>query len=287
MSIPQSRLGQTTGLSNITGREVFCVMKTYFDGSYGKDERGDAWITFAGIAGTDELWAKFDHEWSKMLKSRYPVAPYIHMIELLGHEDPFEDQVGWCYENKRQLIQDAVVLLSQMNKAHFIMGWSSIPESLRLRLQKEGKPVPEDPYLHLASDCMYLMVGQYLLHAPGDSQEPIYVFFDRGEPFLGTFKNNWLKYRTPPRRTRNPKNWFDSFADVQDVDLPYHFGLQVADMIAWAHSRSLREEERPYWWLKEWLIKCVPSSRLEYDETKLLLSCEYRKGWETVFTRDI
>ena len=261
-------------------------MKTYFDGSCGNDQNGNSWITFAGIAGTDDLWAKFDLEWSRMLRSRYPIAPYIHMIELLGHEDPFEGQVGWRYENKRQLIQDAVVLLSQMNKAQFIMGWSSIPESLRLRLKQDGKPVPDDPYLQLASDCMYLMVGQYLLHAPEVSQEPIYVFFDRGEKFLGTFKNNWLKYRTPPGKPRNQENWFDTFAEVQEVDLRYHFGLQAADMIAWANSRALMEEERPYWWLKDWLIKCVPSSRLEYDEAKLLKSREYRAGWEQVFTRD-
>lgn len=258
-------------------------MRAYFDGSVGQDEKGDAWITYARIAATDRAWAEFDEKWSKMLGSRYPIAPYIHMIELLDNEDPFEEHVGWCYERKRQLIQDAVVLLSQMNKAGFVMTWSAMPESERLRLKESGADVAEDPYLHCAADCMFLTVGFYMLNVPVTNQEPIYVFYDRGERFLGNFKSNWLTHRTRPGKFRNPDNWFDSFTDVQDVDLPYHFGLQAADMVAWAHSRALSEKDRPYQWLKEWLVKVVPSQTIDHSRKTLLVDREFRKGWEAVF----
>jgi hypothetical protein len=94
----------STGLSSISGKELFCVMKAYYDGSTTEDEQGEKWITFAGIAGTDAVWAEFDTRWARMLASRYPVAPYIHLIELLDNNDPFENHVGWCEERNRALI---------------------------------------------------------------------------------------------------------------------------------------------------------------------------------------
>jgi hypothetical protein len=262
-------------------------MKAFYDGSFGEDENGDKWITFAGIAATDAAWSEFDRRWSKMLSSRYPIAPYIHMIKVLDDKDPFEPCVGWEYVKKQALIQDAVMLLSQMDKAGFMMAWSSINESARVRLESEGLAgIPKSATLRCASDCFFSTVGSYLLHTPEESQEPLYVLFDRGEAFLGKFKNRYLENRTRPGRPKNPENWFDLFADVQDVDLPYHSGLQAADMVAWAHSRSLSERERPFSWLKELLIRVVPSERVEYTEEvmrNLKKDPALREGWERIF----
>jgi hypothetical protein len=283
---PKNKLGISTGLCRITGKEIFCVVKVFYDGSEGEDEAGDKWITFAAVAGTDAVWAEFDKRWSKMLASRYPIAPYIHMIEILDDEDPFEPLVGWDFSKKHSLIQDAIVLLSQMDKAGFVMAWSSINESARLRAQKEGVRVPESASIHCAADCVFFTVGVYMLNIPDEKQEPIYVSFDRGEKFLGKFKQNYLKHRTIPGRPKNPENWFDSFADVRDVDLPNHFGLQAADMVAWAHSRTLSDKDRPFAWLKNWLLEVVPSIRAEYGE-KLLRNLKkdpaLRIPWEKLF----
>jgi hypothetical protein len=276
----------STGLCRITGKESFCVMKVFYDGSYGEDEKSDKWITFAGIAGTDALWAEFDLKWDKMLKSRYPIAPYVHMIELMGDEDPFEPLIGWDFENKRQLIQDAIQLMSHMKKAEFRMAWSSINQSALNRLRAEGLTVPADPILHVTADCVFATIGAYASNVPDEVQEPMYVFFDRGEKFLKRFKDNWLKFRTKPGRPKDPENWMDCFADVQEVDLPNHFGLQAADMIAWGNSRSLSVKERPFSWLKEWLVKCVPSTSVEYSEERLQnlkQATEARRGWERLF----
>jgi hypothetical protein len=264
---------------------MFGVMKAFYDGSIGEDENGDRWITLAGVAGTDAVWANFEERWKRMLAERYPVAPYIHMIELLGHDDPFESHVGWDIDKKHELVRDAVVLLSQMDKAGFKMAWSSINESARLRAEIDGIRVPKSAILQSASDCVFLTVGAYMLNVPFENQEPVYIFYDRGERFLGTFKENWLKHRTKPGRPVNPDNWWDCFAGVKEVDMAYHFGIQAADMVAWGHSRALKEEDRSFSWLKEWLVKVVPSSAIEYSEDLLrnLKNDEYRHGWERVF----
>jgi hypothetical protein len=83
-------------------------MKAYFDGSNGIDESGDQWITLAAIAATDSVWADFDQRWEFMLHRRYPMAHYIHMTEILGDEDPFDTQAGWCVDKKQSLVRDAV-----------------------------------------------------------------------------------------------------------------------------------------------------------------------------------
>jgi hypothetical protein len=259
-------------------------LKTYFDGSVGEDERGDTWITLAGIAATDSVWADLETRWEKMLCSRYPVAPYVHMIELLGHEDPFEEAAGWTLEKKHDLVQDALILLSHINKAEFRMVWSSINESERIRLEGEGVNIVEDPYVRCAADCVFFSGGKYLLNVPEEQREPLYVFYDRGEKFLGRFKNNWLSHRTRPGRPKDPQNWFDLLSDVQDVDLPYHAGLQMADMIAWANSRALSESNRTFSWLKEWLLKVVPSTGMEYDGALLRRPRDYSEVWDRNFS---
>lgn len=257
---------KTPDLCRIDGKELLLVMKTYFDGSWGNDDNGDNWITLAGIAGTDEVWASFDQKWKAMLANRYPVAPYIHMIELLGNDDPFESEAGWDFDKKQSLIQDAIVLLSQVNKEEFRMARCSINESARHRLSLEGIAVVPDPLKECAGGCLTLTAGVYSENVPETHKEPLYVFYDRGERFLSKFKQGWLEKRTRPGKTKNPNNWWDQFADVQDLELPFHAPLQVADMIAWSHTRKLSERERPFSYLKEWLLKVIPSSTIDIDE---------------------
>jgi hypothetical protein len=146
------------------------------------------------------------------------------------------------------------------------MVWCSINESARQRLQREGITVPDSPVVHCAAACMFLTIGTYTFNVPDEHQEPFYVFYDRGENFLGKFKQRYLENRTKPGRPKNPEAFFDSFQDVQDVDQAYHPGIQAADMVSWAHTRSLSEKERPFHWLKKWLVKVVPSSSIEYTE---------------------
>jgi len=185
------------------------------------------------------------------------------MIELLDNKDPFESVVGWNLEKKKKLVADAIVLLSQMNKAEFRMARCSINESARVRLAGQGHPVPGDPLRECAKNCLFVTVGAYMMNThPGD-REPLYLFYDRGEKFFGRFKQNWLASRSRHGRRKDPDNWWDQFADIQDLDLPYHAPLQAADMIAWAHSRTLSDKERPFSHVKTWLEKVIPASTLD------------------------
>jgi len=46
------------------------------------------------VAATDSTWAEFDRKWDRMLKERSPVAPYIHMIKLMGQKIRLSASMG-------------------------------------------------------------------------------------------------------------------------------------------------------------------------------------------------
>lgn len=116
-------------------------MKCYFDGSEGTDDSGGKWLTLAGYAAPDSFWGAFSRKWERMLTERYPIAPFIHMWQVVSGEDPFERRSGWDEENINRLILNAVDLMQQMDKRRFRCFVCSVDISARQRLLREGYEV--------------------------------------------------------------------------------------------------------------------------------------------------
>jgi hypothetical protein len=246
-------------------------MKCYYDGSGdGVDKNGDKWITLAGVAATDSAWADFDIKWNRMLRERYPVAPYIHMIEVMDHNDPFDQKNGWDLPKKPQLISDAIVILSQMDKDEFRWFRCSINESAVDRIARDGEYFPADMHKHLSLVLAEFMVTPYWNNCllRGKAPEDIFLFYDRGERFISCIKREWLKRRSDPNRlVMDATNVWDRIKDIVDVDQAFAPPVQVADMVAWAHTRALpTDEQREFSDLKAHLIKFVPSTNLDLTE---------------------
>jgi hypothetical protein len=241
-------------------------MRCYHDGSYGDDGSGDSWVTLGGVAATDAAWNDFDTKWNRMLKERYPVAPYIHMIELTGHESPFDVTNGWSLSKKRQLIEDAIVILSQMDKNEFRWFRCSVNQSAVDRLYRRGEYVPLDPHKHCALVLAEMMVNSYWRNCP--DPESIFLCYDRNGRFVAGIRKEWLARKTPPAKGRTPQtNCWDRIENILDADQAYTPPLQVADMVSWAHTRTLpTDEERVFSGLKDLLVKFVPATRLDITE---------------------
>lgn len=239
-------------------------MRCYFDGSEGQDDNAATWLTLAGYMAPDSFWGRFQGPWERMLRERYPVAPYIHMIELLSRDDPFEWGVaGWDKTKIDKLILDAVDTLQQMDKREFCSFICSIDVSARGRLVSEGYNIPE-PVVICADLCVGLAFNWYYDRHP-NGIEMAYILFDRGEDFIREFKARWLKERTPPGKVAMHLFW-DLIADVQESDMASHPGLQAADMMAWARSRSLSERERDWRYLAEIMHAIIPTTGVFIDE---------------------
>ena len=84
---------------------------------------------------------------------------------------------------------------------------------------------------------------------------------------MGGIKKEWLNRRTPPGQPTNPANVWDRIEDILEVDQAFTPALQVSDMVAWAHNRTLpTDEDREFSDLKGHLIKFVPSTNLDITE---------------------
>lgn len=243
-------------------------MRIFVDGSYGNDAQGDEWITLGGIAAMDKAWYDFEGHWHTMLRNRYPIAPYIHMIELMDGDDPFDSVNGWDEPRLGNLITEGIARLSWMNKDETRMIVCSFNKSARERIIAEGHDL-RDPIVTILNALTQVTILPYLVNCKARevAPEPIYFFFDRNEPFFGLLKRAWLAGRTRPGGQPDPHNPWDHIKDMDERDLANTYALQAADMIAWAHTRTLPgHPPRRFSYLKDWLVKCVPSTRIEIGE---------------------
>ena len=238
-------------------------MRSYFDGSEGVDDSSSRWLTLAGFVAPDKCWARFYAQWEQMLRDRYPVAPYVHMYELLGRDDPFERKAGWTNEKITQLVVDAIEVLAGTVPRSFHSIVCSIDVSAHDRLQREGMDL-----LSPHTICTKWCVRRVVEWIHPSRAEMIYLFFDRNESFAGPLKDQWLKNRTPLNRVANNPNW-DIIADIQELDMQRHPPLQAADMLAWGKTRSLRDVKRPFRNLLEAIHSYVPSKTIDIGEQML------------------
>lgn len=262
-----SSLGLSTGRNDFDGTELLIAMKCYFDGSEGKDKHGDSWVTLAGFAAHDESWKGFDSIWRSMLRERYPMAPYVHMWEIISGTDPFERVNGWTKDKVLALISDAVDLLTNWSGMHSLRPFSCrVNLSAKERIAKDGYSV-QDPMSICAGMCIALAMDSLIVRRP----ELCYVFFDRGERFMAPFKTEWLAKRTPPGRlsTDQSKTVWDIIHNIIDADTETEPSLQAADMIAWATSRDIANKLGELYDLDEYMGKLITEHHAVIDEQLL------------------
>ena len=261
---PHSRLGYSTGRNLFDGSELLIAMKCYFDGSEGQDTKGDTWVTLAGLAALDRSWAGFESAWGRMLHKRYPIAPYIHMSQIVSGDDPFERVNGWTKEKVLSLVSDAIDLIQSRDSIHSFS--CRVNLSARERIMNEGHSV-YDPERLCAEMCSAIVLDWSVKH----KLESVYMFFDRGERFMKQFKDQWLSNRTPLRQVASDpsKRVWDIIANIIDADKEREPALQAADMIAWATTRDLADKLAALYDLDEYMDKLNVEHHAIMDE-KLL-----------------
>ena len=154
------------------------------------------------------------------------------------------------------MISDAIVVLSQMDKNEFRWFRCSINQSAINRLYEQREYVVDDPYKHCGLVLADFMVSPYWNSC--SKPENIFLHYDRGERFMGGIEREWLARRTPPGKPRDPVNVWDRIENILPGDQAFMPPLQVADMVAWAHTRTLPSaEDREFSDLKDLLVKFV------------------------------
>jgi len=259
-----SCLGISTGRCSFDGTELLIAMKCYFDGSEGTDVHGDTWMTLAGFAAPDKSWESFETTWAKMLRERYPIAPYIHMWQIVSGTDPFERPNGWTEAKVISLVSDALELLKNRISLHSFS--CRVNLSARQRIIDEGHSVWEPEKL-----CAGMCHALFRKWSLTKKLEAVYMFFDRGEQFIKPLKKQWLANRTPPGQVSiDPtKRVWDMIVNIIDDDMERNPPLQAADMIAWSTNRDLAGKLGELYDLDQYMRELVPDHHAVIDETLL------------------
>jgi hypothetical protein len=242
-------------------------MRSFFDGSRGSDSHNHEWLTLAGYTANNGVWDQFDRHWETMLRDRYPIAPYIHMTDLLTGNDPFERIVGWTEDKRHRLIFDALNILQQLPKEGFCAFICSVDATARDYLVDDGYVIPE-PAAICARLCFQRSLQWYFDHHP-DTLELVSIYFDRDEPFIQPIREVWLKY-SDPRRLVQENPAFGLITEVSPVIMSGNPGVQAADVLAWAKTRSISAEEgREGKHLFRIMTQIIPSLTFAIDEASL------------------
>jgi uncharacterized protein DUF3800 len=273
--VPLSELGRLTGRFYLGESRPLIAMNCYFDGSVGGQL--DQWLTLGGFVATDPTWARFQKQWEAMLKDRYPIAPYIHMTDIITGNDPFERRAGWTDCKVDRLISNAEGVLNSADKKTMCAFACSIDVTARKRLVAEGYKISDPAVICAEIGLGHLLTWYRNTHGP----ERAHLFYDQNEPFIRSIRRRWLIFNG---KKSLPNAFWESIANVQPVRMQDTPAIQAADMVAWAVTRRLRDVPDDKWArLANSLIETrkysgiLPTTQLDpIDES--MMRAKYNKG---------
>jgi len=240
--------------------ETIVVVKAFIDSS-GELENSNV-VVLAGVAATEGVWAGFESRREEVLKAREPIAPYLHMKELIKGRGPFADEKGWDDTKRQQLLTDCVMYVQHLDKNLFRTFICSIDmEHYREILDDDSVILPA------AIDMLNYYVPTQIFKWFSNQINTLilremYYFFDQNEPFLGEY-SKLVRQRQKQSRISNAWHMVRPPAPVIMKQTPQ---IQLADLIAWSHHRKLNSEEGDKWWgISHFTDAVLPFTRKDID----------------------
>jgi hypothetical protein len=219
------------------------AMKAFCDGSGNADT--SPFVVLAGVTSEESEWAFFENEWGRILRDRYPIAPYLHMKEIVLGKGPFRDENGWDDAKRVQLVQDCLVFSQKLDKRKFCTFICSIDMRMYRHIRDKGFNLPSvsricNKFVPQAIFKWYLdKFSQWEL-------AELYYTFDQNERFIGPFRT--LVTKCQKKSWSGLYNHWDIIKQMAPADMRNALPLQLADMIAWAHHRRLTPHREGLAW---------------------------------------
>jgi hypothetical protein len=201
-------------------------------------------ITLAGFAAEDDVWADFDRGWESALEStpRRPKAKYLHMREINSLEGEFSWRNGWNRSRTHRLIWDLLMYLQSMDKKRFHMFAATLDMQAYRKLSVAGISLP-DPFRICNDFSCDVALGWYVNAYPGIIHSAHY-FFDPGEPFEGLFRKRcMMEQANYLDSTGARESWLLIKTITSILDSRVKPAMQAADLLAWASNRNLTGKE--------------------------------------------
>ncbi len=262
---PTSSLGRALPKSSVLGHEVIVSVKAFFDSS-GKIDGSKFWV-LAGVAASERVWGEFDVRWDEILKARTPVAPYLHMRELVSASGAYTEELGWDDTKRQKLLNDCFLYAYNLDKEQFRSFVATLDMTcLRaLRLGKSAMPSAVELLNYYVPSKVF---EWFCDNINTQKLREAYFYFDQGEPFRGPFEN-LVRRRKKSSRISNAWHMVKIVAPLDMRDAPQ---LQLADLVAWSHYRKHSASPASKWHsMSVFTDAGLPSTRVELDRNNLLL----------------
>ena len=220
--------------TTVTGQELFIVIKVFFDGGNKADSTQFKVLTLAGYAATDAMWGRLEKAWSSTLSLHG--APYMHMKEAINLSGSFTLANGWNRTKVGELLKDLISVIGTFKKVPMRAIACTVLLQDYQSVRKKGIELPPVEQL-----CVTQCIGVALVwytglpgthnssHLPEKSVD---LHFDRGEPFRAHASDAWNN------KTLRMRSSFKAIRQISESAMKSTPGLQMADMLAWAHNRE-------------------------------------------------
>lgn len=266
VTFPKSSLGECISSMLMDGEEhLLIAFESYFDCSGGI--KNTPYLTLAGMAADDSMWAEFNRGWNDILKSNNPPAAYMHMREALTLGGEFDQKKGWTNQNIYTLAYKLLKFMSEMDKTKFRQFMCAIDMNAYRRLESEG--IWMHSPIEICNKCPETVLSWYVTKYPGIIQH-LHFFFDQGEPFKEVFEKLWISNKNNTLGSHGADIFWSLLKTISSADMRDHPALQAADMLAWSVNRDLTsEKDRPF---KAWayiMHQVVPSAGIIWNEGRL------------------
>ncbi|HWG37243.1 MAG TPA: DUF3800 domain-containing protein [Terriglobales bacterium] len=243
--------------------------RAYFDGSgTSSSETDEPRLTLGGLASDDSVWSSFDDDWNRILLSREPPAPFLHMRLAMHLRGPFRSASGWTGGKVDALLNDLAVYLSRLDKSRFRIFWAAVDRAAYRRLRAEGYDLPHAVDLCNRA-CPEAVLAWYVTKFPGVITPDVHFYFDVNEAFKGRFERKWQAEKKSARRGGDRGIFWSLIKTVDTASHEDSPGIQAADLVAWAVNRQEQGEGLRGGGIARILWQVIPATIWPWNEVRM------------------
>lgn len=227
----------------------------------------DRYMTLAGVAADQQMWAEFNAAWARILGQHSPPAEYIDMWETCGLTGGFTAAAGWNHESAFALATECLTYMAQLDTKRFTMVYCGVDTFAYRKLRDQGHQVARPTYL-CNTYCCEALAGWALRHYPeirdaGDNK--LMCFFDSRDPLNSSFCGQWESRSG----SLTPLNFWSTIAAIQSVGWKTSAGIQAAEIVAWAVNQQDQYEAREKGKPLAHIMRVANPAHVLWDEAQL------------------
>jgi hypothetical protein len=197
----------------------------------------------ACFSGSAKTWRSFEKEWKDVLKRHNAPesnnnVPYFHAKEAYHNQGGYN---GWNAGKVSMLADDLIGVIgnhiySEKHPKNDLIAYSQTIKRSDYNIIKGNKPLLRDINLICLDHCFGCIICHPLLQTENDrKRNKVVLKFDQNEVFFS------IVTRLHQLKGEKRPYWSDMINNIQQVNMKENYGIQAADILAWASNRYFQK----------------------------------------------